>query len=150
MITNLSSKESDKVSRWLTIVNIGNISPAHVQNNLSTWTPHLQPVISEAINDELLSGRYIKCPNKPKVISALSAVPKPNGGILLTHDLSRPNGQSVNSYASKDYCKYELIHDALFIFNRVVHGHSGFKISLPVSTHSVHGTCNHWITMEIS
>ena len=88
-----------------------------MQNNLSTCTPHHQPVISEAINEELLSGGYIKCPNKPKVISALSAVPKPNGGIRLIHDLSCPSGQSVNTYASKDYCKYELIHDALSIIH---------------------------------
>ena len=31
----------------------------------------------------------------------------------LIHDLSRPADQSINSYASKDYCKYESISDAI-------------------------------------
>lgn len=84
-----------------------------MQNNLPTRTPNIHPVISEAISEELQSGGYIKCSDSPKIISALSAVPKPDGGIRLIHDLSRPEGLSVNSYASKDYCKYESIHDAL-------------------------------------
>ena len=50
---------------------------------------------------------------QPKIISALSAIPKPDGGVRLIHDLSRPADQSVNSYASKDYCKYESISDAI-------------------------------------
>ena len=94
-------------------VDIDDIAPAQVTNNLSTRSPLIQPIISEAINDELLSGGYVKCSDEPKIISALSAIPKPDGGIRLIHDLSRPNNQSVNSYATKDYCKYETINDAL-------------------------------------
>ena len=94
-------------------VDIDDIAPAQVTNNLSTRSPLIQPIISEAINDELLSGGYVKCSDEPKIISALSAIPKPDGGMRLIHDLSRPNNQSVNSYTTKDYCKYETINDAL-------------------------------------
>ena len=101
-------------------VSIDSIPPAQVGNNLSTCTLHLQPVISEDITEELLSSGYIPCSDsdKPKIISALSAVPKPDSGIRPIHDLSHPTGQSVNTYDSKEYCKYESIQDALSIIQQ--------------------------------
>ena len=96
-------------------VDIDDIAPAQVTNNLSTTSPLIQPIISEAITDKLLSGGYVKCSDEPKLISVLCAIPKPDGGIQLIHDLSHPNNQSVNSYATKDYCKYETINDALYL-----------------------------------
>ena len=78
--------------------------------------PHIfSPLSAKPL--ELLFGGYISCPDsdKPKIISALSAVPKPDGVIRPIHVLSRPTGQSVNTYASKDHCKYESIQDALSI-----------------------------------
>ena len=70
---------------------IENLALAQVTDSLSTGSPHIHPIISEAITDELLSGGYVKCSNKPKIISALSTIPKPDGGIFLIHDLSCPS-----------------------------------------------------------
>ena len=36
---------------------------------------------------------------KPTIVSALGAIPKPNGGIRLIHDASRPTGRALNDYA---------------------------------------------------
>ena len=77
-------------------VDIENIAPGQVANNLSTGSLHIHPNISEAISGELQSGGYVKFSDKPKTISALSAIPKPDGGIRLMHDLSCPSDQSVN------------------------------------------------------
>ena len=81
--------------------------------------PHIFSLLSAkpSLTEELLSGGYITCPDsdKPKIVSALSAVPMPDGGIRPIYYLSRPTGQSVNTYVPKDYCKYEYIQDALSI-----------------------------------
>ena len=94
-------------------VSISDIAPAHVPNNKSTCSDEIKSCIDDAVSNELTSGGYIPCTEQPKIISALSAIPKPDGGVRLIHDLSRPADQSVNSYASKDYCKYESISDAI-------------------------------------
>ena len=94
-------------------VTISDIAPAHVPNNKSTCSDEIKSCIDDAVSNELISGGYIPCTDQPKIISALSAIPKPDGGVQLIHDLSGPADQSVNSYASKDYCKYESISDAI-------------------------------------
>ena len=94
-------------------VTISDIAPAYVPNNKSTCSDVIKSCIDDAVSNELISGGYIPCTEQPKIISALSAIPKPDGGVRLIHDLSRPADQSVNSYASKDYCKYESISDAI-------------------------------------
>jgi hypothetical protein len=92
---------------------IQDIAPAQVPNSRSSQTPESREKVEQAIHEELVSGGYITCSRNPRIISALSAVPKPDGNIRLIHDLSRPRGNSVNSYASKDYCKYESLSHAL-------------------------------------
>jgi hypothetical protein len=89
------------------------MKPAFVPNSVSTSLPNVKPLVEAAITEELNSGGYAHCSVKPKIISALSAVPKSDGDIRLIHDLSRPEGHAVNSYASKDPCQYESINDAL-------------------------------------
>ena len=94
-------------------VTISDIAPAHVPNNKSTCSDEIKSCIDDAVSNELISGGYIPCTEQPKIISALSAIPKPDGGVRLIQDLNGPADQSVNSYASKDYCKHESISDAI-------------------------------------
>ena len=50
---------------------------------------------------------------KPKVISAIGAIPKNDGGIRIIHDCSRPEGKAVNDYANNlDKFKYESVVEA--------------------------------------
>ena len=126
-------------------VDIDDIAPTQVTNNLSTRSRLIQPIISEEITDELLSGGYVKCSDEPKLIGALLAIPKPDGGIRLIHDLSRPNEQSVNFYATKDYRKYETINDALSLiqpgwFMAVVDLKSAYcSVHIPPAEHAITG-----------
>jgi hypothetical protein len=52
--------------------------------------------VEHQIRQELLNGRYRAVAQPPRKINAIGAIPKPDGGIRLIHDLSRPAGQSVN------------------------------------------------------
>ena len=113
-------------------VAINDISPVHVTNNKSPCSDEIKSCIDDAVSNELISGGYIPCNEQPKIFSALSAVLKPDGGIRLIHDLSRPADQSVNSYASKDYCKYESINDAIALIQ------PGWFIAVVDLNHSVH------------
>ena len=71
----------------------------------------------------------------PTIVSAVSAVPKPDGSLRLIHDLSRPESQGVNAYASKDPCKYQTIDEVL----RTLHpGYFMAVVDLKSAYRSVH------------
>ena len=89
------------------------IPPASVPNGRSVTTEAVYPLVTQQILDELANDHYIQYDTPPKIVSALSAIPKPDGNIRLIHDMSHPDGLSVNAYASKDPCKYQTIADAL-------------------------------------
>ena len=55
------------------------------------------------------NGNYQVTEQKPTIISALGAIPKPNGKIRPIHDCSRPDYLAVNHYASLDPCKYDSL-----------------------------------------
>ena len=56
---------------------------------------------------------YVVCDPPPKIVSPMAAIPKPDGGVRLIHDCSRPPGKSVNDYNSADWHqKFSRIDDA--------------------------------------
>ena len=92
---------------------LGDIQPSVTDNHPSTSAPSAQNKVEAQINKELEDGNYIVSENNPVITSALAAVPKKDGAVRLIHDCSRPKIGSVNSYASKDECKYQTVSDAL-------------------------------------
>ena len=97
-------------------IHISHVTPVYVNNSTSVLKPDMRGKVQEQILEEIQYGNYSVCdsPNsKPIVISALSVVPKPDGGIRLIHDFSRPEGVSVNSYASKEPCGMQTVDDAI-------------------------------------
>ena len=62
---------------------------------------------------EIKEGNYVVVKNKPKIISALGAIPKPDGDVRLIHDCSQPFGSSLNDYSTIDSVKYQSVNDAL-------------------------------------
>ena len=71
----------------------------------------------EKATDQVLSeiecGNYVICDTPPKIVSPMAAIPKPDGGVRLIHDCSRPSGKSVNDYNSTDWQqKFARIDDA--------------------------------------
>lgn len=57
---------------------------------------------------ELIQGNYIQTYCKPRVVSALGAIPKSSGSIRLIHDLSRPR-MGVNQFVSESSCSYNTV-----------------------------------------
>lgn len=70
------------------------------------------------VEETLISGLeegHFRILDQPAVFcSPLSAIPKPNGGIRLIHDLSSPAGKCLNDCASKDEdLKFQSVMDAV-------------------------------------
>ena len=94
-------------------MDIANLPPASAPNSQSSQLPNTKHRLEAKITEELSAGNYQLCQARPTIISPISAVPKPDGGLRLIHDLSRPDTYGVNAYASKDPCKYQTINEAL-------------------------------------
>lgn len=96
---------------------------------------------TEQINIEIQNGNYIETHEPPVIISPLGVIPKPDGGVRLIHDCSRPQGLSVNDYVSnKDKHKYssvdsasKLVHKGCYMAK--VDLKSAYR-SVPISTKS--------------
>ena len=89
------------------------IPEVYVPNYKSaTSHEHFEKVQAQIIQ-EIENGRYIITDDKPRMISAIGALPKkdPNK-IRIIHDCSRPTGSSLNSYATPDHFSYQNIQDA--------------------------------------
>ena len=70
--------------------------------------------VENQIRKEISLGRYYISDSKPRIISAIGAVPKPDSNdIRLIHDCSRPLGQSINSFASVERFSFETIDSAI-------------------------------------
>ena len=68
---------------------------------------------SAQVRAEIECGNYRICDSPPAIISPMAAIPKPDGGVRLIHDCSRPPGQSVNDYCSSDWKqKFSRVDDA--------------------------------------
>jgi hypothetical protein len=88
--------------------------PTEVGNYKSTTEPQVKQKVEAQILVELKEGNYVVTPNKPTIVSALGAIPKPNSDkIRLIHDCSRPKELSVNSYAETEHFRYQTIDDAV-------------------------------------
>lgn len=58
-------------------------------------------------------GNYVHAPSPPVIVSPLGVIPKPDGGVRLIHDCSRPAGLAVNDYVSNFHKqKFQTLDDA--------------------------------------
>ena len=83
-------------------------------NYLSATGPDICHKVEQQIHEELDNGRYIVVTSKPKIVSALGAIPKKRSNdVRLIHDCSRPSGNAVNDYAVNSHFKYQSMQDAV-------------------------------------
>ena len=69
--------------------------------------------VEKQIVAELQMGRYRVVQKRPKIVSALGAVPKLGKGVRLILDCSRPQGVSVNDYAELQHkITYQSVNEA--------------------------------------
>ena len=80
------------------------ISPVLCENHPSArpGSPLYAKASAQVLN-EIECGNYVICDSAPEVVSPMAAIPKPDGGVRLIHDCSRPPGRSVNDYCSTDW-----------------------------------------------
>ena len=90
------------------------LRPAEMDNYSSTVALAVRDKVENALLEEIAAGNYVISSRKPTIISALSAVPKPNSEeIRLIHDCSQPSGSAVNDYADAESFKYQSLQDAI-------------------------------------
>lgn len=94
-------------------VDPASISPAETDNYKSATNDEVRSKVEQRILQEMAAGNYIISHDKPHIVSAISAIPKPNGDIRLIHDLSQPPNAGLNAYASVEHFRYETLQDAL-------------------------------------
>ena len=67
------------------------LQSAEMKNYHSATDPAVRDKVEEAVLEELAAGNYFVTDVKPKIISALCAVPKPDSNeIRFIHDCSQP------------------------------------------------------------
>lgn len=67
----------------------------------------------EQILNEIACGNYIFADQTPRIISPMAVIPKPDGGVRLIHDCSRPEGQAVNSLVDDvDKQRFQTLDEA--------------------------------------
>lgn len=91
--------------------------PCNVDN---VETPNHQSALAEKdavgaqILNEVALGNYVVTDTKPRIVSALGAVPKSDGGVRIIHDASMPIGSSLNDFAVQDEnLKFQTVDDAV-------------------------------------
>ena len=91
------------------------LSPAEMNNYSSSTKPEVRDKVEHTLREEIAEGSYIITPNRPTIVSALSAVPKSGSQELwLIHDCSMPVGMGVNSYVpSLDTFHFQTVGDAV-------------------------------------
>ena len=77
---------------------------AEVTNYKSTTGHDVRNKVERAIREEIQHGNYIITTEKPIIVSALGAIPKPDSDkVRLIHDCSRPQHSNVNSYTDTQH-----------------------------------------------
>ena len=64
--------------------------------------------VEAQIREEVSAKNYVIIGHKPKVVSSLGAILKPNGSVRLIHDLSCPN-EGVNQFVLDSSCHYTSV-----------------------------------------
>ncbi len=90
-----------------------NLEPVCQNNHRSATLADAKLKVENQILTELAEGNYVVVDEKPTIVSALGAIPKPDGGIRLIHDGSMPQGHAMNDYAKAEECQYQSLQDAL-------------------------------------
>ena len=113
-----------------------------MHNYSSALTEH--DAVEAQILTEIKEGRYIVVNEKPQIVSALGAIPKPDGGIRLIHDCSRPYGRAINDFASiNSKIKYQSVQHATNIISKS-NGYYLAKLDLKHAYRSVKIDPNHY------
>lgn len=106
----------------------------------SPGSPYYKDATAQVLK-EIEMGHYKVVSDPPDIISPMAAIPKPDGGVRLIHDCSRPGGLAVNDYCTSDWKqKFARVDDAARLvtpgcFMAKVDLKQAYR-SVPISQHS--------------
>ncbi|XP_057312267.1 uncharacterized protein LOC130653768 [Hydractinia symbiolongicarpus] len=84
-----------------------------MHNYFSSVNPTASSQVEKVLREEIAAGNYVISATKPLIVSALSAIPKPDTSeIRLIHDCSMPPGNGVNSYIDIERQKFQTLDEA--------------------------------------
>ena len=122
--------------------NISKVKPVVCKNYKSVTDPGVKLKVEKQLIYEIKAGRYMFTTQKPLIVSALGAIPKPDSDDLrLIHDCSRPQGNSVNTFADPKSFQFNTIDNACSLIHR---GYYMAKIDLKAAYRSVGINPNHY------
>ena len=79
------------------------LQSAEMDNYLSATNLAVRDKVEATLLEEMAAGNYRVTTEKPVIVSAIGAIPKPDSDELrLIHDCSQPEGRGVNTYADID------------------------------------------------
>ena len=120
-----------------------------MNNCKSSTDPHVRDKVEAQILKEMIVNNYAIVQDKPTIVSAISAVPKPDSDdIRIIHDCSMPKGKGFNSYAESEYFRFQTLEDALKLvgsgyFLGKIHLKSAYR-SVPIHPGNYAGTGWKW------
>lgn len=105
----------DGVLNGFNIVDISKASSkcVEIDNYQSALSEENFSKVEAQIVCEMENGRYRVVRAKPRIVSALGALSKSDGGVRLIHDASRPEGASLNDMWDKEKFCYQTIENAV-------------------------------------
>ena len=85
-----------------------------INNYKSSTDPYVGDKVEAQMLKEINVNNYVIVQDKPTIVSAISALPKPDSDdICIIHDCSMPTGKGFNSYAESEYFRFQTLEDAL-------------------------------------
>ncbi len=103
----------DGITHGFNIVNlhceVDNVETPNHQSALAD-----KETVGAQILNEVALGNYVITDKKPRIVSALGAIPKSDGGVRIIHDASMPIGSSLNDFAAQEEkLKFQTVDDAV-------------------------------------
>jgi hypothetical protein len=93
---------------------LGDVGPVECDNSASATCQENRRAVENQIVFEINMGNYEITSKKPRIVSALGCVPKPDSGdVCLIHDASRPYGSSLNDFTRYNKCHYTSVDDVV-------------------------------------
>ena len=67
--------------------------PAEMEHYISFTDDSVRDKVEQVIEEEIAFGNYVVVQDRPVIVSALGAIPKPDSKVRLIHDCSMPIGK---------------------------------------------------------
>ena len=84
------------------------LQPAEMDNYRSATDPAVRDQAESTLLEEIEAGNYMVAMEKPVIVSALGAIPKPDSNeVCLIHDCSQPEDKGLNTNADIDHFSFQ-------------------------------------------